>query len=246
MTRRQHKGFYVALEGGDGSGKGTQAKELIRELRARGYNVLATDYPQYGEASARYVERYLNGVYGKADAVHPDLAALTYVIDRLNSKTLQAVRKHLETPGNIVVSNRSPASNMAHQATKISSRGEREEFYKEIAELEYEILNEPRPDLNIVLRVNATVAQQNVDKKDHSTHAYTTAKRDIHEADADHLTKALRDYNELCETLPNEFTSIEALNEQGDMRPIEEVHHEIMLLLEVHGLLSPISVLDKI
>lgn len=234
MTQRQHKGLYIALEGGDGSGKGTQAKELIRGLQARGYNVLATDYPQYGKTSARYVERYLNGAYGEADAIHPDLAALTYVIDRLNSKTLQAVRKHLETPGNIVVSNRSPASNMAHQGARLKTAEERARFYREIAELEYEILNEPRPDLNIVLRVNSTVAQENVDKKDASTRSYTTAKRDILEADASHLDAAIRNYNELCEILPNEFTPVNALDDNKHMRPVNEVHNEIMELLHAH------------
>lgn len=236
MTER-HKGVYIALEGGDGSGKGTQAKELVRDLRQRGFDVLATSYPQYGKPSARYAERYLRGEYGEANQVPPDLAALAYVIDRVDAATLDAVRLHLSKPRGVVVSDRSPASNMAHQGTKIADADRRQEFYREMYELEYKILREPQPDLNIVLRANAEIAQQNVDKKDVSVHSYTDAKRDIHEADANHLTLALRNYDELCQVLPDKFIPIDALDDKGNMRPIDEVHTQIMDLIWMRSLL---------
>ena len=106
-----------------------------------------------------------------------------------------------------------------------------------MVELEYDILKEPRPDLNIVLRADATTAQANVDRKDASVHSYTDAKRDIHEADTNHLTLALRNYDELCEILPDEFIPIDALDSLNNMRPIDEVHQQIMELIWVRNLL---------
>ncbi|MBC7764250.1 deoxynucleoside kinase [Microbacteriaceae bacterium] len=238
MTERMRndKGFYVAIEGGDGSGKATQTKILVEKLQDEGYWVLKTSYPQYGNPSARYVERYLNGSYGSANDVPADLAALTYVIDRVDHSTLAIVRAHLALPDGVVVSDRSPASNMAHQGTKFETFEQRQQFYKEILELEYNILAEPEPDLNIVLRVPADIAQQNVDKKD--ARSYTDLKRDIHEADATHLNKALRGYEELCELFPNKFVSIQALDEERGMRSIEDVHEEIMSLLYARNILT--------
>lgn len=234
---RNHEGVYIALEGGDGSGKGTQTKELVHDLQERGFNVLATDYPQYGMPSARYVERYLNGEYGAANDVHPDLAALTYMIDRLDYETLHSVHQHLMSPLAVVVSNRSVASNMAHQGTKIAKLEDRLRFYREILEMEYGVLRDPRPDLNLVLRVPAHIAQANVDKKDAATRKYTTAKRDIHEADANHLNLALRGYNEVIDFLPEEFIGVDVIDTSGNMRPIDKVHQEIMELIWLRNLL---------
>lgn len=234
---KKHTGVYIAIEGGDGSGKRTQVAELVRDLTELGFNVLATSYPQYGKPSAKYAERYLRGEYGSANEVHPDLAALTYVVDRANRDTLDMIWEHLSHPHNVVVSDRSPASNMAHQGTKFEKLADRQRFYKEIVELEYDVLREPRPDLNLVLRVPADIAQLNVDTKDATARTYTTAKRDIHEADANHLTLALRGYNELCELLPDEFIPVEALDPNRRMRPIDEVHREIMELIRLRGLL---------
>ena len=234
---RQHKGVYIAIEGGDGSGKGTQTKVLVDKLKKLGFDVVAMRYPQYGKPSARYVERYLRGEYGQANDVPADLASLAYALDRADADTLSTLRNHLAKPNGIVISDRSPASNMAHQGTKISSLKKRQQFYREMVELEYEVLREPRPDLNIVLRADATTAQANVDRKDADTHGYTTAKRDIHEADTNHLTLALRNYDELCEILPEEFIPINALDDAGKMRPIEEVHQQIMTLIQGRRLL---------
>lgn len=235
---KQHKGLYIALEGGDGSGKGTQAKVLVEKLESLGYNVLTVSYPQYGRPSARYVERYLRGEYGEANDISADLAALTYIVNRLDFESVQSLRAHLSAPGNIVVADRSPASNMAHQGTKISNKAKRQDFYREIAELEYDVLNLPKPDMSIILRANPEIAQQNVDKKDASTHSYTSSKRDIHEADINHLRLAFRNYDELCEALPNEFLSIDALDSAGKMLPIDEVHAEIMKITTPYLYLS--------
>ena len=52
------KGFFVAIEGGDGSGKGTQS-ELLRSYAENelGMNAFKVSFPRYGQDSAYYAGR---------------------------------------------------------------------------------------------------------------------------------------------------------------------------------------------
>lgn len=217
-------GFFLAIEGGDGSGKGTQSKLLVDYLRAQGYDVYEADFPRYGEDSAYYVERYLNGDYGGPNDVPADLGALPYALDRFAAK--DDIIAHLAKPNSVVVSNRYIASNLAHQGTKIADRDERRTFYERTKTTEYDILGIPRPDLNIILLVPSHIAQANVDKK--AARSYTDKKRDIHEADVDHLEKAKANYEEICELYPNEFTAIDCMDEARNLRPIDEIQQAIV------------------
>lgn len=220
-------GKFIAIEGGDGSGKGTQTKLLVEYLRKQGYNVLETDFPQYGQDSAYYVEQYLNGAYGEANAVPADLGVLPYAIDRFAAKG--KINAHLARDNSFVVSNRYMASNLAHQGTKVSDPRERRAFYKRTMITEYDILGIPKPDLNIVLLVPTTIAQENVDKKD--VRSYTSKKRDIHEADANHLELAKKNYEEICKLHPSEFTAVDCTDSSGSLRSINSIHLTISRLV---------------
>lgn len=219
---RAHSNF-IAIEGGDGSGKATQT-EILRayiadELKKK---VTKVSFPRYGEPSAYYVERYLNGAYGGIKDVHPDLAALAYALDRFAAKP--AIESALHDPHHIVISDRYMGSNLAHQGAKIDDAEERHAFYERTLNTEYEILGIPRPSRNIVLLVPSQISQENVDKK--AARSYTTNKRDLHEADADHLEKAKRNFEELCILYPDEFIAIDCM--QGDhMRSIDDIQADI-------------------
>lgn len=221
-------GFFLAIEGGDGSGKGTQSKLLVEYLRTRGYDVYEADFPRYGEDSAYYVERYLNGDYGGPNDIPADLGALPYALDRFAAK--EDIIAHLAKPNSVVVSNRYMASNLAHQGTKISNADERHAFYERTKLTEYDILGIPKPDLNIVLLVPSHIAQENVDKK--AARSYTTSKRDIHEADTDHLEKAKANYEEICELYPDEFTAIDCMDGTGSLRSIDAIHQKIIQITQ--------------
>ena len=220
-------GKFIAIEGGDGSGKGTQSKLLVEHLREQGYDVYEADFPRYGEESAYYVERYLNGDYGGPNDVPADLGVLPYALDRFAAK--DDIITHLEKPNSIVVSNRYMASNLAHQGTKIADSAERHTFYERTKRTEYDILGIPKPDLNIVLLVPSHIAQANVDKK--AARSYTDKKRDIHEADTDHLEKAKANYEEICALYPEEFTAINCMTETADLRSIDTIQAEIRAVI---------------
>lgn len=220
-------GRFIAIEGGDGSGKATQSKLLVEYLSVQGHDVLFISFPQYGTDSAYYVEQYLNGVYGQANDVPADLGVLPFAIDRYAAGA--KIREHLAKPNSIVISDRYMASNLAHQGTKVADKEKRKAFYERTMTTEYDVLGIPRPDINIVLLVPANIAQANVDKK--ATRTYTDKKRDIHEADTSHLELAKRNYEELCELYPKEFTAIDCMEEEGNLRPIDTIQQVLRKLI---------------
>ncbi len=200
-------GAFIVIEGTDGAGKGTQTDLLHARLKKAGYKVAVFDFPQYGQPSAHFVERYLNGKYGGIDEVNVYQASLYYAMDRLEAGF--AIREAL-ADGKIVLANRYVGSNMAHQGARFDDDKEREAFFEWIQDLEFGLLDIPRPDLNLVLHMPAKIAQKLVDNK--SQREYLgTKKRDIHEDDLNHLEKAERAYLQMCKLFPHMFQLIECM-----------------------------------
>ncbi len=215
---------FIVIEGIDGTGKKTQFDLLVKFLRDDlKKSVLELDFPQYGQPSARYIERYLNGEYGSE--VAPDLASMLYAFDRWQAKP--RIEKFVkENPDGIILANRYVASNLAHQGGKISDAKKRREFYDEQMDLEFNQFKIPRPDLNFVMVLPEKAAQENVDKK--SARTYTDRKRDIHEADRDHLRNSANAYRELCELYPESFVAIDCWdNKKSQMLPRAEIFVKI-------------------
>lgn len=209
-------GTFVAIEGGDGSGKATQALELETRALKQGYDVLHVGFPQYGNPSARFIERYLNGRYGPAMDINPELASVLYAIDRYSASEM--IREHLLKPHSLVISDRYVASSLAHQGAKLKGKKARAAFYEEILELEYDVLSLPKPDVNIVLIVPLEVVQGNIEGR----------KLDEHEKDAEHLAKAIKNYEELVKLYPEDFTAISCMQPGNSvMRSVAEIHEDI-------------------
>ncbi len=179
-------GKLIVIDGTDGSGKGTQTDLLISKLRSEGFDVEKADFPRYGNKSATLVEEYLNGNFGSADEVGPHRASIFYACDRYAASL--EMKKWLDE-GKIVVSNRYTSANMGHQTGKIKDLTERDEFLDWIQNLEFNIFQIPRPDINILLYMPPEIGQKLVDQK--GARDYVGGdKRDIHEADLDHLKNA--------------------------------------------------------
>ncbi len=219
------RGRFFAIEGGDGSGKGTQTSVLAEALRAAGRDVYQLSFPRYGTHSAAIVEKYLRGEFGEANDVAAELASAAFALDRVAAKPELDEWLDNHTDG-IALADRYVLSNMAHQGTKIPDQDKRFAFYKDILDLEFGDLRLPRPDKNVILLVPTDIAQENVDKK--AARSYTTAKRDIHEKDSSHLTLANRNYREIAELFPEFAVAIEAYDPKAEqMRPIEDIQTEI-------------------
>lgn len=184
------QGKFIVIEGTDGSGKATQTEFLAQKLKSLNIPFELADFPQYGKPSAYFAEKYLRGEYGSADEVGPYRGSLFYALDRYD-KSFE-IRKWL-AEGKTVVSNRYVSANMGHQAGKIKNKGERATFLNWLEVLEYGIFGIPKPDLTILLYVPPEIGQKFVDQK--GVRAYTKGKkRDIHEADLQHLKDASEAY----------------------------------------------------
>jgi dTMP kinase len=192
------KGKFIVIDGTDGSGKATQTELLVKRLKKEKFKVKIFDFPQYGQKSAGLVEEYLNGKYGGAKEVGPYRASIFYACDRYDASF--KIRKFLEN-GYVVVSNRYVTANMGHQGGKIVDAKKRKKYFDWLYELEYGIFEIPKPDLNIILHVDAAVAQKLVDSK--GQRGYTKKKRDLHEKDLKHLRDAERVYLEIAKTMKN-------------------------------------------
>jgi dTMP kinase len=103
-------GFFVALEGGEGAGKSTQATALAGLLVARGYDVVVTHEP--GDTRIGPDVRRL--VLGHASAgLSPVAEALLYAADR--AEHVAAVIRPALDRGAVVVTDRYVDSSLAYQ-----------------------------------------------------------------------------------------------------------------------------------
>ncbi len=220
------KGVFLVIEGSDGSGKGTQFKLLVDTLKDKGYDVATFDFPQYGEQSSYFVREYLNGKYGTSDEVGPYTGSLFYALDRYQAA--DAIRAAL-AQGKVVLANRFTGSNMAHQGTKFDHPEERRGYFIWLDNLEFQMLGIPRPDKSFVLRVPAEIAQTLVDQK--STREYTDKKRDIHEADLNHLRRAVEVYDDLCDLFPKDFQRLDCVR-SDKLMSIEAVQDMLWKTIE--------------
>jgi dTMP kinase len=222
-------GIFIAIEGGDGSGKHTQTELLVAFAKKElGKKVHTVAFPRHGEFSSYYADQYLNGTYGGVNDVHADLASLPYAFDRFAAS--EEIREYLEDPKGFVVADRYVASNLAHQGSKFADKKDRQAYYERMMKTEYEVLGIPVPDINIILLVPSQISQENIDKKD--ARSYTTMKRDIHEADATHLDKTKAVYEELADLYPDKFKAINCMNENGTMRSIDDIQNELRKLIK--------------
>ena len=221
-----NKAAFIVIEGSDGSGKGTHFNLLIDWLKTQGVKLEAFDFPQYGEPSAYFVEKYLNGGYGTAEEVGAYKASLFYALDRFDASA--KIRAALDS-GLVVLCNRYVASNMGHQGAKLPTAEARKRYFEWNERLEFDALGIPRPDLNLVLHMPAIAAQQFVDLKPARGYI-TTGKRDIHENDLEHLKRAAATYAEICKLFPDNFTRIDCAKGEK-VRDIEDIQQDIRRLV---------------
>jgi dTMP kinase len=215
---REKKGLFIVFDGTDGSGKATQTELLARKLKKKERRVEKIDFPQYGRKSAGLVEEYLKGEYGSASEVGPYRASIFYACDRYAASF--QIRKWLEA-GKIVIANRYTAANMGHQGGKIKNKSDRRRYFRWLYDLEYRIFGIPKPDLNIILHVEASIAQKLALQKNKLKYLKKN-KSDIHERDLKHLKDAEKVYLEISRTLPH-ISLVECM-EKGILMTKKEVH----------------------
>ena len=219
-------GVFVSFEGGDGAGKGTQSRLLADAYRAQGADVILESYPRYTGPVGHLIGNYLNGKYGSN--LHPELAGSLYSFDRLEAKNV--IERSIAQPNGLYIADRFGDSNKGHQGGKIRTDEDRIAFFDEQDAFEHTVLGIPKPDRTILMPVPPELAQRYIDKK--AARSYTEKKRDIHEADVNHLQNAYDAYILLAAHEPERIIVVDPVEANGqELRTIESIHAEIMRAL---------------
>ena len=198
MTR----GVFITLEGGDGSGKTTQA-ELLREwLSGEGRTVLRTREPGGTEVGVEIREIVL---HHRGD-ISPRAEALLYAADRAHH-VATVVRPALER-GEVVIQDRYIDSSVAYQGV---GRVLDPEAVRGLSEWATEGL---APDLTILLDLDADAARGRLDE--------ARTRYDRLEAEASEFHDRVRAaYLALAEAEPDRFLVVDAA------RPVDEIAGDI-------------------
>lgn len=222
-------GLLVAIEGIDGSGKGTQAALLCERLKQAGRRATLFSFPRYQQTHfGRMVGQFLNGRFGSLADAHPFLVSLLYAGDRLESKAvlLQALAEH-----DVVVCDRYVPSNIAHQGAKVQGT-ERQELVDWILTVEHEVYGLPRPNAVLFLELPVREAQRLIAMK--AQRAYTDKAADLQEADGVYLEEVRQVYLNLAGREAG-WVRIPSLAE-GQLRSVDSIGDD--LFAEVERLLA--------
>jgi len=219
--------MFIVLEGIDGTGKGTQTSKAVERLKSElGADVGVFAFPRYEETDGgALVGKYLDGSFGEVGDVHPKLAALTYALDRFETREdLEAEIAVREA----VLCDRYVPSNAAHQGAKLRS-DERDEFFQWLFRLEHEIYGLPHPDMVIQLDLPPHMAVDLVRKK--QPRAYTDKAADIHEANLAYQHAVRGTYADVSRRNFAGVWKVVPVERNGHVRPIEDVHEDVWSLV---------------
>jgi thymidylate synthase ThyX/thymidylate kinase len=203
------KGVFLVLEGIDGTSRKTQLNLLADHLSSTGYQVEVFDFPRYDQPSSYFIEQYLSGQYGESKQVNPYTSALFFALDRYQAAA--SIKQAIED-GKIVLANSFTGSSMANQGGKFANAEERRGFFIWCDNLEFQLLQLPRPTKSYVLR------------QPHSQN--------------DGSDQIVETYDDLCSLFPKDFERVETI-EGGEAHTDQEIHDH--LWRRVQTLLPPID-----
>ena len=138
--RPAHAGLFIALEGGEGAGKTTQARMLAIWLREQGFDVITTREPGATKVGMRLRALLLDTTHA---GMSPRAEALMYAADRAEH-VAEVISPALER-GGVIITDRYTDSSLAYQG---AARGLRTE---DVAWLSHWATDGLVPDLTILL-----------------------------------------------------------------------------------------------
>lgn len=223
----KRKGKLIVIDGGEGSGKATQAELLVEYLKSKKIPVKYYDFPRYYSSfHGDTVARFLRGEFGTMDQVSPYLASLAYALDRASVK--QEMDAFLQK-GGYIITNRYATSNMAHQGAKFKEKKEREQFLKWVYELEYKVHKIPKEDTVIYLYVPWQKGIELTSKKEERK--YLKGGHDMAEADIQHRIDSENMYLDLAKSHSN-WKKIDCIK-NGELLSKQQILEEIKKVLSI-------------
>jgi dTMP kinase len=191
-------GLWITLEGGDGSGKTTQARLLADWLQQRGSTVLRTREPGGSEVGALIRDIVL---HHRGD-IAPRAEALLYAADRAHH-VATVVRPALER-GEVVLQDRYLDSSVAYQgAGRVLDAGE-------VRDLSLWATEGALPDLTVLLDLDPATARRRLDADDKPFDRLEAEKEEFH-------ARVRSAYLELAAAEPQRFLVVDASLDPDDI-----------------------------
>ena len=215
------KGKIIVIEGTDCSGKETQTSLLVQRLKKSGRKIEHMCFPNYDSPTGKIIGgAYLGRNYigdsvfpEGADKVDPKVAALYYAADRRYNR--QRILELLDSGVDVII-DRYVESNMGHQGAKIFDKDERLKLYDNLATLEYEFLELPKPDLTIFLYMPYKKIAE--------------LKKGREDVNLLYVRNAEQAYLELVDL--HDYERIDCVDKKGKLRDMLEIHEDIYKLVE--------------
>jgi dTMP kinase len=166
----------IVIEGVDGAGKRTLTSGLRAAFEAAHKSVATMAFPRYGHSvEADVAAEALHGEHGDlAESVYA--MAVLFALDRCRARDEIG---HLSTAYDVVILDRYVASNAAYSAARLHQNADGD-VVEWVRTLEYDRLNLPEPDWQVLLDVPAELAAE---RAEHRANHEADRAKDAYERD---------------------------------------------------------------
>jgi dTMP kinase len=163
-------GHFITLEGGEGSGKSTQAKRLAAALESRGLVTLATREPGGSPGAEEIRALLVNGAPGRWDALTETLLIYAARADHVGRTIGPAL-----LAGKWVICDRFTDSTYAYQG---AGRGLARETIRRIDSI---VLDDFKPEFTLVLDIDVETGLKRAGKRGAAESRFENFDSDFHE-----------------------------------------------------------------
>lgn len=206
----ERRGLWITLEGGDGSGKTTQAALLAEWLGAQGRTVLHTREPGGSEVGVLI----RNIVLHHRGEVAPRAEALLYAADRAHH-VATVVRPALQR-GDVVIQDRYLDSSVAYQgAGRVLDA-------TEVRDLSLWATEGALPDVTVLLDIDPSEARRRLDADDKPFDRVEAEKEEFH-------TRVRDSYLRLAAAEPERFLVVDATRDPEDIASVIRARLSVLL-----------------
>ena len=177
-------GKLIAIDGLDGSGKGTMTERLYQYCLEKEMQVRKISFPMYENKSSIGVRMYLDGeLGGSPDDTNGYAASALFAMDRyLSFRTDWGM--FVKQPDTVTIADRYTSANAVHQLSKLPKQ-DWDGFLDWLFDFEHTKLGLPLPDLTIYLEMPPHISLSLIKQRA----GETGRKIDIHEKDTEYLNR---------------------------------------------------------
>ena len=187
---------FISIEGMDGVGKEYTSLKLQKYLTNLGFSVKLVSFPVYDSCTGDEVKKVLSGKFGDHFQIDPILAAFPFILDRYNSIAINEVHiddlyisndledMYVDRGLDFVIFDRYVTSNVIYTLARSKSLTSQQvsKVIKSLFSIEYDLLNFPKPDLEVVL-----TTQPNISDYLRYTRDSKDTKKDVNEINLEYM-----------------------------------------------------------